>query len=119
MQLEINSRINAKVDTARIIKIAAQFLNKFLFIHPYENGNGRVARLLVSYILSSVSIVPVSLTEGTRRDAYLTCLTDLQRIDGNQTMKTTKPIALATLILERVFMSLDFFCKACSDSDGN
>jgi Fic family protein len=119
MQVEIDSRINAEVDTARIIKIAAQFLNKFLFIHPYENGNGRVARLLVSYILLSVSIVPVSLTEGTRNDAYYTCLNDLHRIDGKETMEQTKPVALATFILERVFMALDYFCKACADNDDN
>jgi Fic family protein len=91
----------------KIIKIAAEFLNRFLYIHPYSNGNGRVARILTSYLLSRVSVVPVSLTEGSQRQTYLDCLRQIHST-GNLDQP---PIALATLLLERVFYSLDFFSK--------
>lgn len=91
----------------KLIKIGSQFLNTFLYIHPYSNGNGRTARILVSYLMSSISIVPVSLTEGTRQEIYLQCLQEIHangRIDH-------PPVALATLLLERVFYSLEFYYK--------
>jgi fido (protein-threonine AMPylation protein) len=69
-----NVRTNSeKIDN--IIKLAAQFLSRFLYIHPFSNGNGRVGRILLSYLLSSVSVVPVSLYLNTYgRDTYLKCL---------------------------------------------
>ncbi len=91
----------------KLIKIGSQFLNTFLYIHPYSNGNGRTARILVSYLMSSISIVPISLTEGTRQETYLRCLQEIHangRIDH-------PPVALATLLLERVFYSLEFYYK--------
>lgn len=62
-----------------LTSIAANFLGTFLDIHPFSNGNGRTCRLLMSCILSSICIVPISLNLSTSkpcREVYLTILSD-------------------------------------------
>lgn len=90
-------------EIGKMIKLAALFVSKFLFIHPFSNGNGRVARLLCSCLLASVSLVPLSLTDPRTRNVYLDCLRDVN-YDHYQT-----PSLLATLILERIWLSLEHF----------
>lgn len=87
-----------------ILKITAQFLNTFLYIHPYANGNGRIARILASLLLTEISLVPVALTDNTNREIYLQTLREVH-CAGRQYQH---PDALATLLLERVYSSLYF-----------
>ena len=90
-----------------LIKLGAQFLTRFLQIHPFSNGNGRVARLLLSYLLSSVSVVPVSLyTQQKEREIYLDCLRESRLPSG-----VFLPDALATYILECVHLSISKILK--------
>uniref|UniRef100_T1IZS2 Fido domain-containing protein n=1 Tax=Strigamia maritima TaxID=126957 RepID=T1IZS2_STRMM len=57
------------------VKYAACFLSFFLYIHPFTNGNGRVARLLTSCVLLNFTVVPLSLYIGREsRNIYLDCL---------------------------------------------
>lgn len=86
---------------AQKIKIVASFLSAFLIIHPFSNGNGRVARLLCSNLLLDVTIVPLSITEPRLRGVYLDCLRDVQ-VDSYR-----QPTLLATLLLERIWKSLE------------
>lgn len=97
-----------EMEIEKVIKIAAHFLNKFLYIHPYSNGNGRTARLLTSYLLLGISVFPVSPTGENHSSTYLECLRQA-RLDS------TPPVALATLLLERTFYTLDFFNKIILD----
>ena len=50
--------------------LAALFMREFLLIHPFANGNGRVARLLLSHLLRDVILVPFTFTT-TSRDQYI------------------------------------------------
>ncbi|CAI2165710.1 8291_t:CDS:1 [Funneliformis geosporum] len=87
------------------IKFWACFLTHFLYIHPFINGNGRVARLLLSYLLSNFTVVPLSLYTGTRtRELYLQCLRETRYQDPFM------PNALATYILENVYMTSYNIC---------
>ena len=65
-----------RVDTCiEAAKRASVFMARFLLIHPFRNGNGRVARLVVSWLMRQWSIVPLSIMYGENgRDTYLTCL---------------------------------------------
>jgi Fic family protein len=85
-----------------IIKIAASFLSSFLWIHPFTNGNGRVARLLTSVILLQNTLLPVSIYSCRQaREVYLDCLRE------SRSEEPFKPEALGTLILESVLRSQD------------
>jgi Fic family protein len=83
----------------QLASIAGDFLGTFLDIHPFSNGNGRVGRLLLSYILNSVCIVPVSLNiRATKpsRELYLAIL-EQARLGGTHDYST-----LHSLVLEAI-----------------
>lgn len=87
------------------IKIVATFLTEFLQIHPFTNGNGRVGRLLISWLMADISVVPVPLLVNERkREIYLECIRDAQR--------TTPilPTNLARLIMESVVRTMRMVC---------
>ncbi|RKO93882.1 hypothetical protein BDK51DRAFT_32820 [Blyttiomyces helicus] len=44
-----------------LVRLAAAFAINFLYIHPFSNSNGRVARLAVSWLLQGHMVVPVPL----------------------------------------------------------
>jgi len=87
------------------IKFGACFLARFLLIHPFSNGNGRVARLLLSYLLSRFTVVPLPLYSGTEsRDAFLQCLREAQWYSNKSHS------ALATFILEKIHLITHEIC---------
>uniref|UniRef100_A0A7S1C7I0 Fido domain-containing protein n=1 Tax=Bicosoecida sp. CB-2014 TaxID=1486930 RepID=A0A7S1C7I0_9STRA len=50
------------------VEIAAKLLHSLLALHPFCNGNGRLARMLFSYALSRCGCpVPVVLSSGSRK----------------------------------------------------
>ncbi|MCH4172436.1 MAG: Fic family protein [Lactobacillus sp.] len=65
------------------VELAAQLHQKFVTIHPFIDGNGRTARLLLNYILVChgypvVNIMP----DPQAREAYMTALMHSQ-VDNN------------------------------------
>lgn len=93
----------------RVVKIAAYFLDKFLYIHPYMHENGCVSRILASFLLAKISVIPVSLTQDDNKYTYLQCVRDAHL---EEQLASQPPMALATLLLERVFASVENFLKA-------
>jgi len=53
--------------------VAAWFHHRFTQIHPFQDGNGRVARVLSAYILLKAGLLPI-VVDRDRREDYLTAL---------------------------------------------
>ncbi|KNE93531.1 hypothetical protein PSTG_13064 [Puccinia striiformis f. sp. tritici PST-78] len=79
------------------IRLAASFMTNFLHIHPFSNGNGRVARLAVSWLLADITIVPIPLTSSNGRQHVLEALRDSRHLTP------FTPLALSRILLESAF----------------
>ena len=55
------------------VELAALFHYRYIRIHPFEDGNGRIARLLVNYILARHDI-PMVVVRSRKKDEYLEAL---------------------------------------------
>ena len=70
--------------------LGALFFSEYLLIHPFANGNGRSARILLNLLLCDITTVPFSLYISDRKQ-YIDVLEE--RNDGSP------PQALATYVL--------------------
>lgn len=62
----------ASVETNTIL-LAAEFHYRFVRIHPFDDGNGRIARLLMNYILMKYGFPPV-IIKNEDKDNYIAVL---------------------------------------------
>lgn len=58
---------------ADIVWILAKLHHDFVLIHPFDDGNGRVARMLVNYVLMHQGFLPIIVPTERKRD-YLSAL---------------------------------------------
>lgn len=61
-------------DGADPIALAAWFHHAFTTIHPFQDGNGRLVRLLASVILIKHGLLYLSIERGDQREEYLEAL---------------------------------------------
>lgn len=71
-----NAEQNGKLSP---VELAALFHYRYIRIHPFEDGNGRIARLLVNYILTRHNY-PMIVVRSRKKNEYLEALhqTDLE-----------------------------------------
>mmetsp|Transcript_42895 Transcript_42895/g.109742 ORF Transcript_42895/g.109742 Transcript_42895/m.109742 type:complete len:99 (+) Transcript_42895:422-718(+) len=87
-----------------MFQIAAHFWARFLIIHPFPDGNGRVARLAVNYLLWNELGFPVWIpSECISRDTFLETITACQPEQGGT---LSRPCALLALLIESADFSL-------------
>ena len=65
-------------DEDNIIKVATEFKYRFLVIHPFADGNGRMSRLLFNSIIARFGYVRCFITPE-RREAYYSALKDCNK----------------------------------------
>lgn len=72
---ELIDRFEAKRDESDVdpIILVAEFHHKFLRIQPFDDANGRVARLLTNLILMQYGYPPI-IIKTTEKDVYLSAL---------------------------------------------
>jgi Fic family protein len=63
--------------------LAFEFHLRFLTIHPFHDGNGRMARLLSNLILIAFGYPPFWVSEGGEKEAYNRYLSDVQAYGGD------------------------------------
>ena len=52
------------------IVLASVFHNQFVYIHPFSDGNGRVSRLLLNFILIKHAFFPVIINNDEKHKYY-------------------------------------------------
>ena len=64
------------------VELAALFHYRYIRIHPFEDGNGRIARLIVNYILTKHDY-PMIVVRSRNKSEYLEALHAADMIVGN------------------------------------
>ena len=89
------------------VVIAALFHHKFVSIHPFDDGNGRLSRILMNLILMQKGYPPVVIKKDDRQNYYAL----LSRADNGDDW------AFIEYIIERLESSLQLFLKAAKGED--
>lgn len=66
-------RRELSADAPPILSVLARLHHEFVLIHPFDDGNGRVARMLVNYVLMRQGYPPIIVPTG-RKTEYLAAL---------------------------------------------
>lgn len=107
---EINDRLNAldeelqffmkninQYEIGEYIELVAYFTYKFIVIHPFRDGNGRISRAIMNWLLSKKKIPPIYINEKCRKDYY----DALSKIDIEQ-----NPVPFIMFIEKRIIHTM-------------
>ena len=86
---------------------AAEWHHRFILIHPFADGNGRVVRLVVNYFLMRAGLMPLVI-RSAEKGRYLTAL---KKADAGDMLPFTEYLA------EQAVWSLELAIKAAKGED--
>ncbi|MEL7146880.1 MAG: Fic family protein, partial [Bacteroidota bacterium] len=95
------------VELMHPVQLAAEFHYRFVCIHPFDDGNGRVARLAMNYILLRNGYPPV-IIKSDDKERYLTAL---QKADVGDR------VAIVEYVERQAIWSLELNIKAARGAD--
>lgn len=108
---ELLSWYNNVVETKSFhpVVLASLFHHRFVAIHPFDDGNGRMIRILTNFILLKFGY-PVSVIKKERKQEYYACLSQADR---------GALIPIIEYIGESVEYSLEIYIKGINGEDIN
>jgi Fic family protein len=106
---ELLKTINDNPDDYTTVELAAITLHRFVHIHPFYDGNGRVARLLTNLVLMRKHYLPIIIPKIDRAK-YLRCL---ERADAGD----YRP--LVNFVAQYVVKHLDMALRAVEQKPGD
>lgn len=100
---ELVAAINKNPEKTDLITLAAKTHHKFVWIHPFFDGNGRSARLIMNLLLMKYGFPPAVILKNDRKKYYEA----LNRANKGDYEK------IILLIAQAVERSLDIYLEAC------
>ena len=98
-----------KLDNVNPVVLAFLFHHKFVEIHPFDDGNGRMTRLLTNFILLRFGY-PVSIIKQDKRQAYYAALSQADQ---------GELIPFVELVCQTIKESLEVYLIAINGGDIN
>lgn len=102
-----NERV--KNNDVNIIPLASEFYLKFIFIHPFNSGNGRIARILLNLILMQYNFPPIVM-KIEEKASYVLALA--QSNNGSK-------ISIVEYIAKNINDTYDYLFTCCKPEDKN
>ena len=91
LKVRINHLPSQKSDKyiTEVIKLLAWFQHKFVQIHPFNDYNGRTARMLTAFLLIKFNLHPIEIKADTKKDrsTYIKALQSADEGDYSQLEK--------------------------------
>lgn len=96
---ELNEFMKSKktLSISEYIESSVEYMYRFIVIHPFSDGNGRISRALLNWLLKTKGIPPIYIDDKSRKEYYKA----LSEVDLNGNFKP-----LVILIEKRIINTL-------------